>query len=93
MNVSLKGLVCHTSLDDSNYVGPDPFFGWGLLNTREAALTITNANAVNPTTIVKELALNQAETYTFQVVVTEPKNLKASICWTSHQARNGARII
>lgn len=79
---TLKGLVCHTSLDDSNYVGPDPFFGWGLLNTREAALTITNANAVNPTTIVKELALNQAETYTFQVVVTEPKNLKASICWT-----------
>lgn len=79
---TLKGLVCHTSLDDSNYVGPDPFFGWGFLNTREAALTITNANAVNPTTIVNELTLNQAGTYTFQVVVTEPKNLKATICWT-----------
>ena len=28
---SMKGLLCHTADDDTNYVGPDPYFGWGLV--------------------------------------------------------------
>ena len=38
---TLKGLVCHTS-DDAGNVGPDPVFGWGLLNAKKAAETISN---------------------------------------------------
>jgi serine protease AprX len=79
---TLKGLVCNTALDDSNSIGPDPYFGWGFLNTRDAALAITNANNVNPTAVVNELNIVQSTSYSTQVVVTNPQTLKATICWT-----------
>jgi hypothetical protein len=79
---TLKGLVCHTAVDDTSSIGPDPYFGWGFLNTRESALTITNANNVNPTAVINELNLAQNGSYTAQVIVTNPQTLKATICWT-----------
>lgn len=81
-SATLKGLVCHTAFDDSNSIGPDVRFGWGLLNTRESALAITNANSATPTAIVSELNLDQSSTYTVNVIVTTPQTLKATICWT-----------
>ena len=33
---TLKGLACHTA-DDAGNIGPDPVFGWGLLNAKKAA--------------------------------------------------------
>ncbi|MCF6128225.1 S8 family serine peptidase [Flavobacterium sp. AS60] len=81
-SATLKGLVCHTAFDDSNSIGPDVRFGWGLLNTRESALAITNANSATPTAIVSELNLDQSSTYTVNVIVTNPQTLKATICWT-----------
>lgn len=81
-SATLKGLACHTAVDDTNFVGPDPFFGWGFLNTRDAAQVITNSNAVNPTAILQENTLNQTvNTFSVQVVVSNPKTLKATICW------------
>lgn len=85
---TLKGLVIHTAMDDyeinSDFApkGPDPRFGWGMLDAREAALLLNNSVSENPTAIVQELELSQSETYTFQVRVINPKTLKATICWT-----------
>lgn len=82
---SLKGLVCHTALDDANKVGPDPYFGWGFLDTAASASLISNANATMPTALITERSLTQSgttNTYTFQVTVTNPKTLKATLCWT-----------
>lgn len=79
---SLKGVVCHTALDDLSFIGPDPRFGWGLLDTSAAATVITNANSNQPTAILNELVMNQSGTYTIQVNVTNPQLLKATICWT-----------
>lgn len=78
---TLKGLACHTA-DDAGNVGPDPIFGWGLLNARDAANLLTATENTIPTAIVNELSLSQGESYTFNVVVSSPKKLKATICWT-----------
>src|SRR5690554_1642650 len=85
---TLKGLVCHTALDDHdvnpdfNPKGPDPRFGWGLLDTREAAVLLTNSVATTPTAIVEERVLNQGDSYSFQVTVNNPQKLMATISWT-----------
>lgn len=81
-SATLKGLVCHTAFDDSNSIGPDVRFGWGLLNTRDAALAITNANSATPVAIINELNITQSSTYSVQVIVSTPQTLKATICWT-----------
>lgn len=77
---ALKGLACHTALDDNNKVGPDPNFGWGFLDTAFAAETITNANI--GTAIIDDLTLSQGGTYSVTVNVADSSEpLKASICW------------
>ena len=42
---TLKGLSLHTA-DDAGSIGPDPSFGWGLMNTMAAANTISE-NRIN----------------------------------------------
>lgn len=90
-SATLKGLACHTALDDAASVGPDPKFGWGLLDARESVIVLNNSVADVPTSIVDELVINQAGTYTLQVTVNSPKKLKATICWTDVPgiAKNG----
>lgn len=81
MNSStLKGLVCHTSIDDTNTIGPDPVFGWGFLNAKASAETI--ASAVNGQSILDELTLSQGQTYSFTFSAQAGDKLSASICWT-----------
>lgn len=79
---TLKGLVCHTALDDEASIGPDPKFGWGFLDTRESANVLTNSVSVAPTSIVRELNLAPNGTYSIQVNVSSLKKLKATIAWT-----------
>ena len=80
MNAStLKGLVCHTAIDD-NVVGPDPIFGWGFLDASASAQTIAGAN--NGGAVIDELNLGQDETYTFTFSAQAGEKLSATICWT-----------
>ena len=80
MNSStLKGLVCHTAIDD-NVVGPDPVFGWGFLNARASAETILAAN--NSEAIIEELNLDQDDTYTLTFSAQAGDKLTATLCWT-----------
>lgn len=51
---TLKGLALHTA-DDAGPSGPDAVYGWGLLNAKRAAETITNAGNE---TKVEELTLS-----------------------------------
>ena len=76
---TLKGLACHTA-DDDNTVGPDPIFGWGLLNAKFAAETIINDN--NNLAQIYEGTLNQGETYTYEFSSSNGGALKATLCWT-----------
>jgi serine protease AprX len=90
-SATLKGVVCHTAFDDSNIIGPDPYFGWGLLNANEAASVITNSNNTIPSATIEERSLGNGQTYSFNVVVSNPQKLKATLCWTdpAGTSRNG----
>lgn len=75
---TLKGLVCHTA-DDAGNVGPDVNFGWGLLNAKRAAETLTQ-NGLSAW--VSEEVLNNDDTFTFTVKAAGNTPLIASITWT-----------
>ena len=75
---TLKGLALHTA-DDAGAAGPDAVFGWGLLNTKRAAQTITaNGNGSK----IEELTLNSGQSYTITVDSDGTSPLLASISWT-----------
>ena len=76
---TLKALVCHTA-DDDNTVGPDPVFGWGLLNAKFAAETIQDDN--NNLAQIHEGTLTSGETYTYSLLCDGNSPLKATLCWT-----------
>jgi subtilisin-like proprotein convertase family protein len=75
---TLKGLACHTA-DDSGNIGPDVYFGWGLLNAKAAAQALTS-NGLNAW--VSEEKLNQGQTYTITVKSLGTSPLIATACWT-----------
>jgi subtilisin-like proprotein convertase family protein len=75
---TLKGLACHTA-DDAGNIGPDPVFGWGLLNAKKAAEAITG-NGLN--SWISEENLNQGQSSTIIVKASGTEPLIASITWT-----------
>lgn len=77
-SATLKGLALHTA-DDAGSNGPDPVFGWGLLNAKRAAETITdNGNGSQ----ISELTLSSGQTYQITVNADGVNKLMASISWT-----------
>jgi len=81
MNSStLKGLVCHTSIDDINSPGPDPVFGWGFLDAKISAETITDDS--NSVAVIEELTLDDGGNYSITFGAQAGDKLKATICWT-----------
>ena len=75
---TLKGLACHTA-DDGGLTGPDAVFGWGLLNAKKAAETITNNGL---TSWVSEENLTNGQSYSITVNSNGSTPLIASITWT-----------
>jgi trimeric autotransporter adhesin len=75
---TLKGLALHTA-DDAGSTGPDARFGWGLLNAKKAAQTISQRGTQS---VMSELTLSQGQTYTTTVQADGINKLIASICWT-----------
>lgn len=84
---TLKGLVCHTAFD-AGAIGPDPRFGYGLLDAKQSAETLAAASLTVPLAVVDELVLNQGDVYSFEVFVDNPKKLKATISWTDVPGAN-----
>jgi subtilisin-like proprotein convertase family protein len=75
---TIKGLVCHTA-NDAGAVGPDPVFGWGLLNAKYAAETIAENGLKS---FIGEEILENNEVFTMQVESNGLEPLLASITWT-----------
>jgi len=75
---TLKGLALHTS-DNIGLDGPDAKTGWGLMNTKKAAETITNKGLQS---VISEIELTNGETYTMVVNSNGFDPLLASISWT-----------
>ena len=77
-SATLKGLALHTA-DDAGIVGPDANYGWGLLNAKRAAETLSQNNTES---IVEELTLTDGDSYTITVQSNGIEDLQASITWT-----------
>ncbi|UAM97726.1 S8 family serine peptidase [Polaribacter litorisediminis] len=75
---TLKGLALHTA-DDVDIVGPDANTGWGLMNTKVAAETIT-ANGFE--SWISEEVLKNGDTFSIKVKSDGLSPLLASISWT-----------
>ncbi|WP_405610519.1 S8 family serine peptidase [Polaribacter sp. Asnod1-A03] len=75
---TLKGLAMHTA-DDADMVGPDAHSGWGLMNTKVAAETITKKGFES---WISEETLTNGGTYTLKVKSDGFNPLLASISWT-----------
>ena len=76
---TLKGIICHTA-DDAGNPGPDPVFGWGLLNMKIASEVVLGKNTGSA--IVEERTLSQDETYIINFTLNSVENIKATISWT-----------
>ena len=79
-SATLKGLVCHTADDNLNGNGPDPIYGWGLLNVKKSAETILDA--FNNNAILSEYTLEDSVVFTSTFSVSSGSPLSATICWT-----------
>ncbi|AUC77491.1 S8 family serine peptidase [Olleya sp. Bg11-27] len=80
-SATLKGLVCHTADDNTSSPGPDPIFGWGLLNSKVSAETIEQ-DATDGAAKIFESTLNNNDTFTTQVTIQSGQTLRATLCWT-----------
>jgi subtilisin family serine protease len=76
---TLKALVIHTADEAGTSPGPDYQFGWGLMNTENAALKISEDQTLN---VIDELVLNNGDTYTRTIQSDGTEPLKVTICWT-----------
>lgn len=77
-SATLKGLALHTA-DDVDSAGPDAHSGWGLMNAKVAAETISENGF---SSWIVEETLNNGESYTIDVVSDGSSPLLASISWT-----------
>lgn len=75
---TLKGLALHTA-DDAGPSGPDAVYGWGLMNSKFAAETISNEGTAST---IDELVLNSGQSYSITVQSDGINDLMASISWT-----------
>jgi subtilisin-like proprotein convertase family protein len=77
-SATLKGLALHTA-DDVAILGPDAASGWGLMNTKKAAETVTKKDFQS---IISEIEIVEGGTYTLVVKSDGIAPLLASISWT-----------
>jgi hypothetical protein len=79
---TLKGLVIHTADESGTSPGPDYTFGWGLMNTRTAAETISlDATADMEFTIVEYELDNGGEYELFAETDATSDELRVTVCW------------
>ena len=85
-SATLKGLAIHTANEAGTTSGPDYKYGWGVLNTAEAANVLNNALTSNNSTtsvdLVYENILLNGQAANFSVTASGSKPLKATIVWT-----------
>jgi PKD repeat protein len=79
LSSTLKALVIHTADEAGANDGPDYSYGWGLMNTRNAALKISENQVLN---VIDEVTLSEGNSYTRSVYNNGMEPLKVTICWT-----------
>lgn len=82
-SATVKGLILHTADEAGFAIGPDYAFGWGLINAQKGAIAIRDKNSTTSNkSVIEELTLNNAATYTKTITASGTTPLKISISWT-----------
>ena len=81
LSSTVKALVVHTA-DDVGNNGPDYRFGWGLMDTPNAAWVITNNASWNSLPHIKEVSLADGDYIEFDALASTNDPLKVTIAWT-----------
>ncbi len=85
-SATVKGLAIHTANEAGAAQGPDYKYGWGVLNTAEAATVLSNAlssnNSATSSDLVYENNLQNGQTANYTVIASGLKPLKATLVWT-----------
>ncbi len=76
---TLKGLVIHTADEAGIQDGPDYQYGWGLMNTKNAALRISEDQTIN---VIDEVVLSDGGQYEMILNVDGTEDVKVTISWT-----------
>lgn len=74
---SMKALVLHTA-DDAGNPGPDYIYGWGLMNTAEAAKVISDTLKKQ----INEFDLSEGEELKIPFFCDGSQSIRATLCWT-----------
>ena len=82
-SATLKALVLGTATEAGANPGPDYVYGWGLLNTEEAAKAILTRNTKS---LITENSLAQGASQTVNLIASGNGPLIATICWTDPEA-------
>lgn len=76
---SAKNLMIHSALEAGN-MGPDPWYGWGLINAQKGAELLVGKS--NHTVIFDDLVLTNGIPNTLNVSASGNEPLKVTIVWT-----------
>lgn len=85
-SATLKALIIHTADEAGTTSGPDYRFGWGLLNTRKAALLMSEDASNGLNFNIRELSIAQGETITIPVYTKGTEPITVTLCWTDPPA-------
>jgi len=88
-SATVRALVAHCADEAGDAPGPDPKFGWGLMNAKRFA-EILAADKQNTSAKIQELVLMPGTTYTYQVNASGTEPLIATLSWTDPAAVAGA---
>lgn len=81
-SAQLKALVCHTALE-AGLPGPDPVFGWGLLNAEGAVQVLAGRG---DSTLVESLTLTNSGTYSRSFYSDGQQPLVLTLAWNDPAA-------
>jgi len=78
-SATLRALMAHTADECGTDAGPDARFGWGLMNAKKCAETITNEGV---SSMIEENVLLPGQTYTINVTAIGNQPVIATLAWT-----------
>ena len=79
LSSTLKALVINNALESGD-AGPDPNFGWGMMDSKKSAVTITE-NITNETIIEGRISQNEEITLGLEFY-NDKSEFSVTICWT-----------
>jgi hypothetical protein len=79
---TLKALILHTADECGDADGPDYRFGWGLLNTRAAALLLSEDAADSAGSRVLERELADAQAHAYDLALADSVAVRFTLSWT-----------